>query len=173
MRGDTQGSGVQFLSLEDLGNIGELISAVAVVVSLVYLASQIRQNTRQIDENTRAAQAAAFDSSISHAFVARQMIIENEKVASIYLKGLDDPESLSDEDRLRFRLTIHNILWSLWNMQSQSQVGELSAETWSAQLETLRRISSSKGFEWFWANYSGEFGSSFQRVVAELQSEND
>ena len=60
------------MSLEDLGNIGELISAVAVVVSLVYLASQIRQNTRQIDENTRAAQAAAFDSSISHAFVARQ-----------------------------------------------------------------------------------------------------
>lgn len=160
------------MSLQDLGSIGELIGAVAVVISLVYLASQIRQNTRQIDENTKAAQAAAFDSSISHAIAARQMIIENEDVAGIYLKGSDDPESLSDEDRLRYRLIMHNILWSLWNMQSQAAVGELSAETWSAQLETLRRIISSKGFQWFWANYSDELGSSFQRVVADLQSEN-
>lgn len=161
------------MSLQDLGSIGELIGAVAVVISLVYLASQIRQNTRQIDENTKAAQAAAFDSSVSHAIAARQMIIENEDVAGIYLKGGDDPDSLSAEDRLRYRLIMHNILWSLWNMQSQAQVGELSAETWSAQLETLRRIMSSKGFQWFWANYSDELGSSFQRVVAELQLEND
>jgi hypothetical protein len=160
-----------FLGVQDLGSIGELISAIAVVISLVYLASQIRQNTRQIDENTKAAQAAAFDSSISQTFVARQMIIENEDVAGIYLKGGSDPEALSDEDLLRYRLIMHNILWSLWNMQSQAQVGELSAETWNAQLETLRRIVDSKGFEWFWASYSGEFGSSFQRVVAELQSE--
>jgi len=158
------------LSLQDLGSIGELISAVAVVLSLVYLASQIRQNTRQIDENTRAAQAAAFDSSISHAFVARQIIIENQDVAGIYLKGTNDPEALSEEDRLRFRLILHNILWSIWNMQSQAQVGELSAETWNAQLETLRRIIPNKGFEWFWANYSEEFGPSFQQVVAELRS---
>jgi len=158
------------LSLQDLGSIGELISAVAVVISLVYLASQIRQNTRQIDENTKAAMADAFDSSISHAFVARQSIVENQDVASIYLRGADDPEALSDEERLRYRLMLHNILWSIWNMQSQAQVGELSAETWSAQLETLRRISRTKGFEWFWADYSGEFGASFKRIVAELQS---
>jgi hypothetical protein len=48
------------LSWQDLGSIGELVGAVAVVISLVYLAFQIRQNTRQIDENTKAAQASAF-----------------------------------------------------------------------------------------------------------------
>ena len=31
------------MSLEDLGNIGEFVAAVAVVISLVYLAIQIRQ----------------------------------------------------------------------------------------------------------------------------------
>ena len=158
------------MTLQDLGSIGELVSAIAVVASLVYLASQIRQNTRQIDENTKAAQAAAFDSSISHTFVARQMVIENEDVARIYREGGIDPEALSEDDRLRYRLILHNILWSLWNMQSQAQVGELAAETWSAQLETLRRIVSSKGFEWFWANYAQEFGSGFRRTVEDIQS---
>ena len=49
------------MSLEDLGNIGEFVAAVAVVVSLIYLAVQIRQNTRQVDVNTTALQRAAFD----------------------------------------------------------------------------------------------------------------
>jgi len=158
------------LNWQDLGSIGELVSAIAVVISLVYLAFQIRQNTKQIDENTKAAQAVAFDSSISHAFAARQMIIENADVASIYMRGSNDPDSLSEEDRIRYRLIVHNILWALWNMQSQSQVGELSSETWGAQLATLERMASTPGFQWFWENYDQEFGASFQKVVADLQA---
>ena len=34
------------MTLEDLGNLGEFVGAIGVVVSLVYLALQIRQNTR-------------------------------------------------------------------------------------------------------------------------------
>lgn len=158
------------MSWQDLGSIGELVSAVAVVISLVYLAFQVRQNTRQIDENTKAAQAAAFDSTINHTFVARQTLIENEDAARIYLRGSNDPESLSEEDLLRYRLIIHNILWSIWNMQSQAQVGGLAAETWNAQLSTLERIASTKGFKWFWANYAQEFGTSFRRIVAEFEA---
>ena len=52
---------------------------------------------------------------------------------------------------------------------AQARVGELAAETWNAQHATLRRIASTKGFQWFWANYAQEFGASFQRVVAELE----
>jgi hypothetical protein len=53
------------MSWQDLGSIGEMISAIAVVVSLIYLAFQIRQNTSQIDQNTEAARASAFDSTIT------------------------------------------------------------------------------------------------------------
>jgi len=40
------------MSLEDLGNIGEFVAAVSVVVSLIYLAVQIRQNTRSVRAST-------------------------------------------------------------------------------------------------------------------------
>ena len=36
------------MTLEDLGNIGEFVAAIAVVISLIYLAVQIRQNTRSV-----------------------------------------------------------------------------------------------------------------------------
>jgi hypothetical protein len=148
-----------------------MVSAIAVVVSLIYLSFQIRQNTSQIDQNTKAARATAFDSSIAHAMVARQAIFENEQVARIYHEGSIDPDSLSEQDRLRYRLMVHNVLWSLWNLQSQAQVGGLAEETWEAQLMILRRMMSSKGVQWFWSNYRGEFGESFQKEVAGILSE--
>jgi hypothetical protein len=129
------------------------------------------QNTSQIDQNTEAARATAFDSSIAHTMVARQAIFENEDVARIYHDGSIDPESLSDHDRLRYRLIVHNVLWSIWNLQSQARVGGLNAETWEAQLMILRRMMSSKGVQWFWSNYREEFGESFQKEVAEIISD--
>jgi len=159
------------LSWQDLGSLGEIISAIAVVVSLIYLAFQIRQNTSQIDHNTKAARASAFDSSIAQAMVARQAIFENEDVARIYSEGSFDPDALSEHDRLRYRLVVHNVLWSLWNIQSQAQVGGLAAETWEAQRTILRRMMSSKGVQWFWSNYRQEFGESFRKEVAEILSE--
>lgn len=161
------------MSWQDLGSIGELVSAIAVVVSLVYLAFQIRQNTSQIDQNTKAARATAFDSSISHAMTARQAIFENEDVARIFHQGSIDPEALSDEERLRYRLVVHNVLWSIWNIQSQARSAQLAGETWQAQLAILRRLLSGRGALWFWENYSEEFGSGFQQVVAEILAESN
>ena len=156
------------MSWQDLGSIGEMVSAIAVVISLIYLAFQIRQNTSQIDQNTEAARATAFDSSITHAMVARQAIFENEDVARIYHDGSIDPDSLSDHDRLRYRLMVHNILWSIWNLQSQARVGGLTTETWEAQRMILVRMMSSRGVQWFWSNYHGEFGEGFQNEVVEI-----
>src|SRR5262245_48980974 len=129
----------------------------------MYLAFQIRQNTWQMDQSTKAAQATAFDSSITHTAMVRQSIFQNEDLARIYLQGSIDPGTLSEEDLLRYRLLIHNVLWSIWNIQSQAQVGRLSSDTWNAQLAILRRILRSKGVQWFWSNYSREFGSRFQQ----------
>jgi hypothetical protein len=40
------------MTLQDLGSIGELVGGIGVVVSLVYLAFEIRHNTRGLDQNT-------------------------------------------------------------------------------------------------------------------------
>jgi len=40
------------MTLEDVGNTGELIGAIAVLITLVYLAIQLRQNTRALHAQT-------------------------------------------------------------------------------------------------------------------------
>jgi len=161
------------MTIQDIGAIGELVGAIAVVVSLVYLASQIRQNTRQIDQNTRAAQATAFDSAITQAMVARQALFEDADVAAIYYRGCRDPEALSDEERDRFRLMAHNILFAVWNLMSQAHMGGQAEEMLDAQLPLLRRMMTAPGIRWFWAHWSEEFGPSFRAQVEEIIAEVD
>ncbi len=41
------------MTLQDWGAIGEVVGALAVVVTLIYLAKQIRQNTHAMEEGRR------------------------------------------------------------------------------------------------------------------------
>ncbi len=43
------------MSLTDLANIGQVIGAIAVVISLIYVALQIRQNTNAVRSATAQA----------------------------------------------------------------------------------------------------------------------
>ena len=153
------------MSWQDLGSIGELVSAIAVVISLIYLAFQIRQNTNQINQNTRAVRASAIDSSIGHAMASRQAVIESEDIARIFHTGASAPDSLSELELLRYRLLLHNVFWAIWNIYSQSRFADLPTETWASQIPLIQRLLSSEGGIWFWNNYGHEFEPSFQAEV--------
>ena len=83
------------LKLSDIGNIAEAIAAVGVILSLVYVAVQIRQNTQAI----RAASYQGVAGGITDFLT---ILVEDEGFVKIYIKALDDPSKLSPEERLRF-----------------------------------------------------------------------
>ena len=152
------------MTIQDYGSIGELIGAFATVATLAYLASQIRQNTR-------AVRAAAVDSSISHSIDVRKSIYESEALTRIYNSGSHDPEALSEEDLVRFRLLYHNVMLTLWNIFSQTRLAGLPVETWSSQIPLVQRVLSTKGGNWYWANHCHEFEPSFQQEVARISAD--
>ena len=63
---------------EILGNLGEFVGAIGVVVTLVYLAYQIRQNTRQLEQNVTIAKATAVNASTIAQSDIRRSIYETE-----------------------------------------------------------------------------------------------
>lgn len=144
------------MSLEDLGNIGELIAAIATVATLVYLAMQIRQNTK-------ALQAASVDSTIQAANDIRSSLFADPEITSIYRRGLQGVESLDDIERERFRLIMTNALWAFWNTYIQSQLG--GQQSWDTQKDIVRRFLSEPGGVWFWETYRAEFETDFQSEI--------
>ena len=82
------------MSIQDLGSIGEFVAALATLATLVYLAIQIRQNTKQVEEGTRAAKASAVSTGLQLVNANRLAIYRDENVASIWSRGLEDPYAL-------------------------------------------------------------------------------
>ena len=77
-----------------LGNYGEFVGAIAVVITLAYLAAQIRQNTLAMEKNAERE-------VLNDAARWRENVIRQPEVAELYLKGLSEPESL-DHTRNNF-----------------------------------------------------------------------
>jgi hypothetical protein len=91
------------MSVNDLANIGQVIGAIAVVISLIYVALQIRQNTNAVRSAT--AQAVHEHFSIWYNLVAADV-----ELAQIAANGLRDYSSLSEQERVRFVATFMSFI---------------------------------------------------------------
>jgi hypothetical protein len=121
------------MNWEAIGAVGETVGALAVLVTLVYLAMQIRQNTKSV-------QAAAVDSANSQVSKIREVIFADADVANMYRRGNEDPASLSEDDTIRYRLLMHNIMLALSNSITQASVSGLAESMAQVELPILRRV---------------------------------
>ncbi len=149
------------MNWEAIGAVGELVGALAVFLTLVYLSMQIRQNTKMV-------KASAIDSAINQVNKIREAVFSNPEVANMYRRGNENPESLNEDDKLRYRLFIHNALLAESNVHAQAVFAGLSDSTWEAQLPIVTRIISSNGGKWFWQGHRNEFEESFRVQVDEI-----
>lgn len=90
-----------------LGNISDFVSAVAVLVTLVYLAIQVRHSAKLLEisinasnENARLARAAAIERHSDAVSRWRGRLIEREDLARLW-EGAINGEKLGDVNRAR------------------------------------------------------------------------
>ena len=150
--------------LQDLGNLGELISAIAVVISLVYLAIQIRQNTKTVLTSTRQA---IHDASRSD----NELILVHPHLERIYRVGRRDPAALTDEERPLFRHLLGVLFLNHEMMFLHHQHGVIDEDLWRRRQRSLRMVVSQPGVRQWWAgsaNVRGNYDSGFQELVESL-----
>ncbi len=102
------------MTIEELGSIGEFISSIAVLITLIYLVIQIRQNRKATVASTMQNNRIQFQNI---AIANRDSII-----APIIVKA-DNGESLTDEEE--YRISNHiNLQWNLlFSEFVQQQIG--------------------------------------------------
>ena len=97
------------MTMQDWGAVGEIIGAIAVVASLIYLAIQIRQNTHQIAHSIEAMKLSAFERNIEAGNRIRELIILHPGVADLSLRGMSSFSALPASDRMRFDMLMRNM----------------------------------------------------------------
>ncbi|TFH27269.1 MAG: hypothetical protein E4H00_09705 [Myxococcales bacterium] len=91
-----------------VGAIAEAIGVVGVLVSLVYVAIQIRQNTQLISRSVQSAQLAAFERNIESGNGIRELMILHPALAELFLKGLKSYGGLDASEKFRFGMLLRN-----------------------------------------------------------------
>lgn len=146
------------MTLQDLGNLGELVGAIGVIVSLVYLAIQIRQNTRSV-------RAASFQEAVRDIIAITDTLAMDPELSRIYWKGLADFESLDADERRRFSSYFVSMFRRLENIVYQTRHGALEAGSWVGVRMTAMSLFARPGTRTWWAQAEEFFSEDFRAYV--------
>ena len=146
------------MNWDAIGALSELLGAVGVIITLVFLARQIHQNTRSI--------RAATNHSLSQERNAVNLSLGlDSSAAELLFRGLQDLEKLEVHDRLRYWLLIRAVLGTYEDTYVQFREGMCDAETWELATAAMRRIASTRGFAAWWKRDQEVFRSEFRSEV--------
>ena len=93
--------------------VAEAIGTLAVLVSLIYLAFQIRQSTQQFARGVEANQLAAFERNVESANRIRELLILHPDLSQLLLRGFKSYKTLQRDEKFRFGLLLRNIFSGL------------------------------------------------------------
>jgi hypothetical protein len=166
------------MNWEAIGAIAELLGAIGVIASLVYLATQIRQSREQMQENTRALRAGTyqdFQRKVDDAF--NRLIVDPENRRAIRL-GMSDYVGLGDDDALVFQFWIVGVFHAYEDGLYQRRVGLLDEERWQIQLSALSQTCFNPGVAQWWRSehyrsFSPEFVALVEEILGEESDRND
>ena len=92
-------------TMETFAFAAELISTISVIVSLIYLALSIR-------ENTRSMRRAAGRDLLRDMNDLSRYFIQNQDLTELYLKSIENPQDLSAAQRFRIERLINYVFTS-------------------------------------------------------------
>ena len=153
-------------SIQDLGALGEFVGSAAVLITLIYLALQIRQT----NENAQASVEGQMGMWWSEH--NREMILSKDMIEVIE-KGLNEMDSLADPERRRFSWWLASLFYMFDNLFKQYQRGVLSEQSWSVQRRTIAGFMQNEAVTLWWESGFFQASPQFAAYVDKLRQNQD
>lgn len=131
------------MDIQDMGAVGDIISAIAVVLSLVYLAIQIRQSTQTIRLNTFHEVVRDQASTIS-------LLSTDAELSRINYKGLSDFHSLTKVEQGRWECWYLAWLRLFENLLAEIENERIDPDAWVGIVAHNKLVMSQPGFAQWW-----------------------
>lgn len=148
------------MNWEAIGAIGEIIGAAAVVISLGYLAVQIRA------QNAESRAAAMHDISVGWRAASEQFT--DGELAGIFIKANHDFDSLTEVEALRLVAGVHGIFRVFEEAYNQHHAGRLDQNLWEGMNRQYASYIAAPAFRKYWDMRGYQYSQDFQKYVNEL-----
>jgi hypothetical protein len=159
------------MNWEAIGAIGEIVGAVAVVLSLVYLGAQIRQNTRQVEEQCRGQRQNSLLGARSAFHEWRSLVIQDSHVAAIWKKGSAGLGQLTEDERVQMDFMLIDFFWAFSTIWMQVAEGLADESFWEVAKGNILLYAGPGVREWWSTSphrseYPGEFAQTVDAILA-------
>jgi hypothetical protein len=139
------------MNWDAIGAIAELLGAIGVIASLVYLATQIRHSRDQMSQNTRAMRAGAYQQFQAQLNEQLTKPFESPEHAEVIRSGLADFAGLDEMNAIRFGMWMFGVANSHDNAYYQYRVGMLDEERWRKHYAAVKLFYAAPGAAQWWA----------------------
>lgn len=153
------------VQLESLANLGEIVGAIAVVVSLVYLAVQVRQNTQ-------AQRTENFSRALDRVAAMQASLSQDSDAAVVFAKGVEEPSELSPIERIQFTWVMYELFGAFEFMFLASDTDAIPEEVWQRWSSAVAWWLTFPGVQTWWKVRPIPFTESFTSYVESLLENN-
>ena len=134
------------MSFEQISYLAQIVASVGVVVSLIFVGLQIRQNTG-------ALQRTEHNSTMAQWTVIRMAIARNRDIAELMTAGLHGERPMDAADQLRLEQMLAEHAWAAFHIWDRTQRGVFPKGTFEATAGVMMcdLIRTPRGEAW-WCN---------------------
>jgi hypothetical protein len=143
------------MSLEQASFLAQIVSALAVIASLIFVGIQLRRTTSAIRATSSQAHSSLYTDLV-------QSIIDNADFATAWSVGLTDPKALNEADWVRF-VAYASALFRLYeSSRVQWLNGRLDVEHWHTIERQAADFGQLPGLQLAWSLRSHWYSSEFR-----------
>ena len=113
------------MSLAQLADLAQVVGALGLILSLLFVGLQIRHNTAALQRNEH-------NSTMAQWTVIRQAIATNRDVAELMTAGLHGESALDAADQLRLEQMLQEYAWASFHIWDRTQRGVFPKGTFEA-----------------------------------------
>ena len=151
------------MNWEMLAAIGQLAAVVIGIPSLVYVAIQIRAQTKERRNAAISSLASSWDELM-------KSLNDSAEFAAIYLRGLQSFNELDSVSKVRFSVYLGRSLRNLEGMYFHRQDGMLGDSLWAEMERILSDVLANPGTRQWWETrrhwYTAEFAAMVDQILA-------
>ena len=149
------------MNWDAIGAIGEVLGAAAVVLTLGYLAAQIRQNSQAVKNSAAQSLLSEVNGSL------RVVASSTDTVRAVILGQLIFDE-LTVEERAQFFAWYLSWMRTIELAHFQYAQGYIDEEIWEGHEVHLRQLIQAPGIRLWWSERRDFFSQRFQNYIDEL-----
>jgi hypothetical protein len=147
-----------------IGAIGEILGAAGVIITLVYLARQVRQNTRATKLSTAQSIATA-------ARDWNRPLLLDPELAWTFQVGTEDPTQLDEKEQARFIELCFSLFRMFEDAHYQYHSGALDPSVWKGYEKLYAAYARAPGFQAYWEKRKQTFREEFQEFIDGYEAE--